>query len=643
MYACVVGRSTVDNRAVAQILGEIADLLEIKGENAFKIRAYRSAADTIAAWGDAVARMEEPQLRDLPGIGKDLAKKIAELTSTGVLTYHQELLQEFPPTILDLLRLQGVGPKTVALLYSSLSIKNLDELAAAAREGRLRAIKGMGAKKEALILKAIEERERDAGRHLLADTTSVAAELVAHLRQAAPAVEFIPVGSLRRGCETCGDIDILAVGGDASLMDVFVSHSRVERVLGQGETKSSVRLQGGYQADLRLVPADSRGAAMQYFTGSKAHNITLRDRAVQRGLKLNEYGLFRLVPRDAGAEAIEGDEKIAGATEEGVYEALGLPWIDPALRENRGEIDAADAGSLPRLLSLSDLLGDLHMHTTATDGRDSLEAMAEAAHRLGHRYIAITDHSKALAMANGLDETRALAHAAAIRALNGRFEDLTLLAGIECDILADGTMDLAEDCLAQLDFVIASVHSHFSQDEAQMTDRVLRALACPWVDVLGHPTGRMLLRRDPIRLNIDAVFTAAAANGVALEINCNVNRLDLNDSLARTARDRGIPLVVSTDAHSIGELNGQRWGVQVARRAWVRPDDVLNTRPLDDFRTRLRRNARRTVGRDPRSGPGKRDPRSDPGERDPRSGPGERDPQRRPGDPNPPSGPGNTP
>jgi DNA polymerase (family X) len=602
----------VDNRAVAQVLGEIADLLEIKGENAFKIRAYRSAADTITAWGDAVARMDEQQLRDLPGIGKDLAKKIVELTTTGVLSYHQELLQEFPPTILDLLRLQGVGPKTVALLYASLNIRNLDELAAAAREGRLRSLKGMGAKKEALILKAIEERERDAGRHLLADTTAVAAELVAHLRAAAPAVEFIPVGSLRRGCETCGDIDILAVGGDTSLMDIFAGHPRMERVLGRGDTKSSVRLQGGYQADLRLVPADSRGAAMQYFTGSKAHNIVLRDRAIQQGLKLNEYGLFR----------VEGDAKVAGETEEGVYEALGLAWIDPALRENRGEVDAAASGDLPRLLSASDLLGDLHMHTTESDGRDTLEAMAEAAQRLGHRYIAVTDHSKALAMANGLDETRALAHAARIRELNGRFENLTLLAGIECDILADGTMDLAEDCLAQLDFVIASVHSHFSQDEAQMTDRVLRALECRWVDVLGHPTGRLLLKRDPVRLNMDAVFTAAAATGVALEINCKVDRLDLNDSLARTARDRGIPLVVSTDAHSTTGLTGQRWGVQVARRAWVRPDDVLNAHALDVLLPRLRRNARR-VGRDPRSGPGTSDPRSGPGDRDPGSGPGD--------------------
>jgi DNA polymerase (family X) len=572
----------VDNRSIAQTLGEIADLLEIKGENAFKIRAYRSAADTIAAWGDAVARMDETQLRELPGIGKDLAKKLLELTSTGVLTYHQELLQEFPPTILDLLRLQGVGPKTVALLYSALNIRGVDDLAAAARDGRLRALKGMGAKKEALILKAIEERERDAGRHLLADTTAVAAELMAHLRAAAPDVEFIPVGSLRRGCDTCGDIDILAAGGDASLMDVFASYPAVERVLGQGETKSSVRLQGGYQADLRLVPADSRGAAMQYFTGSKAHNIVLRDRAIQRGLKLNEYGLFR----------IEGDEKIAGETEEGIYEALGLAWVDPALRENKGEVEAAESGALPRLLSLTDLIGDLHMHTTASDGRDTLEAMAEGAHRLGHRYIAITDHSKALAMANGLDEARALAHAAAVRALNDRYEGLTLLAGIECDILADGSMDLADDCLAQLDLVVASVHSHFSQDEVQMTDRVLRALECPWVDVLGHPTGRLLLKREPVRLNMDVVFDAAKANGVALEINCKVDRLDLNDSLARVARDRGIKLVVSTDAHSVAGLSGQRWGVQVARRAWVRPDDVLNSLPLDALRHALRRNVR---------------------------------------------------
>jgi DNA polymerase (family 10) len=453
------------------------------------------------------------------------------------------------------------------------------------REGRLRELRGMGARKEALILKALEERRRDSGRHLLSDTTAVSAELVSWLRERAPGVEAIPVGSLRRGCDTCGDIDILALAGeddDARVMESFTEFPRVERILGQGDTKTSVRIAGGYQADLRLVPRHSRGAAMQYFTGSKAHNIALRDRAIQHGYKLNEYGLFR----------IDGDERVAGETEEGIYEALGLAYVEPELREHRGEIEAALAGSLPRLVGQADLRGDLHMHTTETDGRDPLEAMAEAARRLGHEYVAITDHSRALAMANGLDESRALAHAARIRALNGRIEGLTLLAGIECDILPDGRMDLADDCLAQLDLVIASVHSHFSLDEARMTDRVLRALECPYVDVLGHPTGRLLLKRDGYRLNMEQVVNAAAGHGVALEINCQTDRLDLNDSHARLARDRGARLVVSTDAHSVAALTNQRWGIAVARRGWVTPDDVLNARPLAAMRVLLRRNRR---------------------------------------------------
>jgi DNA polymerase (family 10) len=570
----------VDNRPIAQVFAEIADLLEIKDANAFKIRAYRTAAETIAAWPDPITRLDEKQLRDLPGVGRDLAAKIRELADTGACAYHQELLQEFPPTILDLLRLQGVGPKTVAMLYSALNIQSVEALAAAAREGRLRGLKGMGPKKEALILKAIEEREKDAGRHLLTETTATADHVIAYLRERAPEVEFIPVGSLRRGCETCGDIDILAVGGDAALMEIFLQHPLVERVLGHGETKSSVRLQGAYQADLRLVPRESRGAAMQYFTGSKAHNIIVRDRAVQRGLKLNEYGLYR----------VDDDSRVAGETEEGIYEALEMGWIEPELRENRGEIDAAVRRTLPRLITQSDLRGDLHMHTTVTDGRDTLEAMAAGAHRLGHRYAAITDHSKALAMANGLDETRALEHAARIRALNGRYEGLTLLAGIECDILPDGRLDLAADCLAELDIVIASVHSHFHQDESQMTDRVLRALECPWVDVLGHPTGRLLLKREPVRLDVEKVTAAAARYGVALEINCQVDRLDLNDRHARAARDRGVHLTISTDAHSVAALRNQRWGVQTARRAWAGADDVLNTRELDGLRASLRRN-----------------------------------------------------
>ncbi len=390
------------------------------------------------------------------------------------------------------------------------------------------------------------------------------------------------MGSVRRGCDTCGDIDILAVGGDPVLMELLLQHPRVERVLGHGDTKSSVRLQGGYQADLRLVPAESRGAAMQYFTGSKAHNIVVRDRALQRGLKLNEYGLFRL----------DDDHRIAGESEEGIYEALGLEWIAPELRENRGEIEAASHGALPRLITLADLRGDLHMHTTATDGRDDLDSMAAAAQRLGHEYIAVTDHSKAMAMSNGLDERRALEHAARVRALNGRYEGLTLLAGIECDILADGTLDLSDDCLAQLDWVVASVHSHFGQEESQMTERLLRALECPWVDVLGHPTGRLLLKREPARVNMDLLTAAAARLGVALEINAQTARLDLSDTHARLARERGVRLVISTDAHSVGALNNLRWGVQMARRAWATPHDVLNTRGLNELRDSLRRNRR---------------------------------------------------
>jgi DNA polymerase (family X) len=569
----------VDNRQVAQVFAEIADLLEIKGENAFKIRAYRTAADTIGTWADPVARMDDRQLRELPGIGKDLAAKVRELTDTGRCQYHQELLQEFPPTILDMLRLQGVGPKTVALLYTVLNIRTVDELADAARSGRLRELKGMGARKEALILKAVAERQKDTGRHLLADTTAAAAELVVYLRERAPTVDFIPVGSLRRGCETCGDIDVLAIGAEPTLMEAFVGYPKVERVLGHGDTKSSVLLRGGYQADLRLVQPESRGAAMQYFTGSKTHNIVLRDRAIQRGLKLNEYGLFR----------VPGDERVAGETEEAIYDALDLTWIAPELRENRGEVEAAQGRSLPRLVSEADLRGDLHMHTNVTDGRDDVEAMAEAAHRLGYEYVAITEHSKALAMANGLDERRALDHAARVRSLNGRYPGLTLLAGIECDILPDGALDLEDDCLAQLDIVIASVHSHFSQDESQMTDRLVRALDCRWVDVLGHPTGRLLLKREGLRIRLDAVLDAAARHGVALEINCQVDRLDLNDAHARLARERGVRLAISTDAHSVTALGNLRWGVMVARRAWLTPDAVVNTRTLGDLRPLLRR------------------------------------------------------
>ncbi len=574
--------ATLDNLAIARVLGEIADLLEIKAENAFKIRAYRNAADIVAHAPDNAAGLDEAALREWSGIGKDLAARIVEIARTGTCQIHTDLLAEFPPTLLDLLRLQGVGPKTAALLYREINVRSVEELEQAIAAGRVRELKGMGAKKEQLLLKALVERKQHAGRHLLADADAVSSTLVEWLQEREPGVEFVPVGSLRRGNETCGDLDILAIGAGASVMDAFCNYRLVERILGRGDTKSSVLLYGGYQADLRLVAPESRGAAMQYFTGSKAHNIALRDRALERGLRLNEYGLFQ----------VSDLTPVAGQTEEGIYEALGLAWVPPELRENRGELAAAEARTLPTLIERAQLRGDLHMHTTETDGKDDLETMVAAARAAGLEYIAITDHSKALAMANGMDETRVRAHAKRIRELNARTDDITVLAGIECDIMPDGRMDLADDCLAELDIVIGSVHSAHQQDEATMTARLLRAIDNPYVDIIGHPTGRQLMRREPSRLDIEAVCTAAAAHGVALEINCNPLRLDLSDANARLAHERGVKIVISTDAHSTRELDARGWGLLTARRAWATSEHVLNTLPVDTFRKALRRNKR---------------------------------------------------
>ena len=572
----------MDNAAIARILREVADLLEIKGENPFKIRAYRNCADITANHPHELGLLDEVGLREIPGIGKDLAARIREIGQSGDAEFHRELLAEFPPTILELLRLQGVGPKTVATLYRDLGVKTLEELEQACKDGRIRALKGMGAKKEVLILKALEERKRFAGRHLLSKACDASAALQEYLRERAPEATIDAVGSLRRGYETCGDLDLLATAAPASLMDAFIEYPLVERVLGHGETKSSVLIQDGFQADLRLVAADSRGAAMQYFTGSKAHNIALRDRAIGMGFKLNEYGLYRT--SDEG--------RVAGEREEDIYAALGLDWVPPELREMRGEISSAEARALPRLIERADLRGDLHIHTTETDGKDDIRTMAMAAKEAGLAYIAITDHSQSLAMANGLDERRALAHAARIRAVDAEGLGIRLLAGIECDIKPDGSLDLADDCLAALDIVVASVHSAFTQERREMTDRVIRAITNPHVDILGHPTGRMLLKREAYPIDVEAVIDAAAPLGIAIEINSQPYRLDLHDVHARLARDRGVPIVISSDAHARHAFATLRWGVTVARRAWLRPADVLNTQPFDDFRASLRRHRR---------------------------------------------------
>jgi DNA polymerase (family 10) len=568
----------VDNAALARYLSEIADLLEIRGDNPFKIRAYRNASEVVIAETRRVTELDEAALRELPGIGKDLAQRIHEFATAGDSPFRQELAASFPPTLLELLRLQGVGPKTVKRLYDEMGIASLDALEDAAKSGRIRAMKGMGSRKEALILKAIDERRRYVGRHLAATVATTAQAIIDRLSWLEPATEIIPVGSLRRGAETCGDLDLLAAGGTAALMTAFVGQPDVIRVLGLGDTKASVLLTSGLQADLRLVETASKGAALQYFTGSKSHNIALRDRALSRGMRLNEYGLFLL-----------DGTRLAGDTEEDIYDALGLEYVPPELREFRGEIERAAARSLPHLIERSDLHGDLHMHTTTTDGKDGIDAMATAAKAAGLQYIAITDHSQALAMAGGLDEHRALAHAATIREIGRRLDGITLLAGIECDIRPDGTMDLTDDCLAQLDVVIASVHSGFSQEPAALTERYLRAIENPWVDVLGHPTGRLLLKREPLAFDLDAVIAAAVRRGVAIEINCQVDRLDVGDGIARHALEKGARLVISSDAHSVKAFATLDLGVRVARRAWATAADVLNTRPLAELRQQLRR------------------------------------------------------
>jgi DNA polymerase (family 10) len=571
--------SPLDNRAVARTLSEIADLLELKGDNPFKIRAYRNAVDIVSHAAEQVAGLDEAALRSWNGIGKDLAGRIREIALTGDCAIRQGLLTEFPATLLEVLRLQGVGPKTVAILYRELRIKSLDDLSAAAKAGRIRTIKGMGAKKEQLILQAIEEQQRHAGRHLLSRATETAEGIVAYLKALAPAAEIITVGSVRRGQETSGDLDILASGAEAALTDAFVQYPGVERVLGHGGGKASVLMRGGFQADLRIVKTEQRGAAMQYFTGSKAHNIVLRDRALTRGWKLNEYGLFDT-----------DDRSIAGASEEQIYKALGMAYIAPELRENRGEIEAAEADTLPHLIEASDLRCDLHMHTTESDGRERLETMVSAAQAKGLEFVAITDHTQSLAMANGLDETRTLAHAENIRKLSKSLKGFTVLAGAEVDILSDGRLDLADDCLAALDIVIVSLHSQLQQDEGETTRRLIRAIEHPSVDILGHPTARWLLRRDGVRLKLEKVIDAAVANGVALEINSQPHRLDLCDSHARLARDRGAKLAINSDAHEIPALGYTRWGILTARRAWLTKDDVINTRPLKAFKAGLRRN-----------------------------------------------------
>ena len=574
----------MENQEIARVLWETADLMEIAGEDSFRIRSYRNGATAVEGYPERIAdilRDPKRNVTEIPGIGKGLAHVLAEIVERGSCERRDLLLQKFPPTALEFLKIQGLGPKSIALIFEHYRISTIDELERLCHEQKLRVLPRMGAKLEEKVLRSIAQYRQRSGRYLLSYAEAVAAELIEALGQV-PGVDAItPAGSLRRGRETVGDLDLLVTGPAAhAALERFVKYPRVEEVLGRGENKASARVgREGLQVDVRALAPENFGAAMQYFTGSKDHNVAIRTRAVKMGLKLSEYGLFRL----------EGDIRVAGETEEGVYRGLGLPWIPPELRENCGEIEAAAEGRLPELVELAQIRGDLHMHTTETDGRAPLDEMAEAARARGYEYIAITDHSKALAMANGLDEKRVVAFARQVREINrdGMFSGLRIFSGIECDILKDGSLDLANDALAELDLVIASVHSHMNMEAAEMTGRLLRALECPHVRILGHPTGRLLLHRDPFPFDFDRVAAEAVRRGVWLEINASPERLDLHGALIRNAQAKGARFAISTDAHHPKQLDYMRYGVVTARRGWLGPNDILNTLPAGRFAAAL--------------------------------------------------------
>ena len=577
-----------DNQALAAEFHETADLLEINGDEPFRVRSYRRAAEAIEGLTEQVSDLlaHPGKLLEVPGIGKGMLAHLQQMFRDGHLQLHTELLGKYRPGILHLLKIQGLGPKTIALIWSAYQVCDLEGVEKLAREGRLRSLPRMGEKHEQKILKAIEEYRRISGRFLLDEADQTARRIIEHLAGLAGVDRIIPAGSFRRGQETVGDLDLLITGDccahppqRAAVLERVLSLPGMADVLAQGENKVSFRLHNGMQVDVRLLPRESYGAALQYFTGSKAHNVALRQRALKLGYSLNEYALSRA---DSG-------EPVAGRTEEGIYARLGLDYIEPELREDRGEIPAAEQHRLPQLLTLADIRADLHMHTVETDGRCTLEEMAEAARARGYEYIAVTEHSKNLAFANGLDDRRALAHAARIRAMNRQIEGIEVLAGIEVDILADGSLDLSSEVLGQLDVVIASVHSRFQQSEAEMTARLVRAISSPHVCWLGHPTGRLLLRRDAYRFDLNAVLDAAAAHDVAMELNAYPDRLDLCDLHLRRARERGVKIAINTDAHHTSHLEMMKYGVQQARRAWLTRDDVLNTLPLREFCRALRR------------------------------------------------------
>ena len=578
----------MDNATMARLLEQTADLMEIDGADGFRVRSYRRAAEAVdATTVDLAACCEDTaKLLEIPGIGKSMAANLQALERTGTMPLRDELLAKYGTGILELMKLPGMGPKTIALFWSAAQVNSIDALAAAIDGGKLAELPRMGQKALDKIKKGIEDYRRSSGRFRIDQAQEAAERLTAYLMKFDGVERVTPAGSLRRGRETAGDLDLLVTGSacepdntDAAV-EYVAAYPGVADLIVKGENKVSFHLETGMQVDVRLLPSASYGAALQYFTGSKAHNVTLRQRALKLGYTLSEWALARLE---------DESQVVAAATEEEIYRALGMAWIPPELRENLGEIDIAAEHKLPRLIEERDIKGDVHMHTTATDGRNSIREMAEAGIARGFEYIAITDHSKALAMTNGLDEKRALEHLKRIKEVERELEGrIRIFTGIEVDILADGALDMDDEVLAQMDVVIASIHSRFDQSREETTARTLRAIENPHVKILGHPTGRLILRREPFAIDMGAVMRRAAELGVAMEHNAAPERLDLCDRDLRLAKELGCRIAINTDAHDVRTVGRMGYGVRQLRRAWLGPQDVLNTLGAEEFVGSLR-------------------------------------------------------
>jgi DNA polymerase (family 10) len=570
----------VHNATIEAIFDEIADLLDIQGANPFRVRAYRNAARTIGDLGTDITTLmaQGTALTEIPGIGADLAKKIEEIVSTGKSEFLERLHKQLPPAITDLLKIPGLGPKRVKVLWRDLKIQTLEQLLQAAREGRIQELPGFGEKTEEKIVEAAQAHLSQARRFKLAVAAQYAEGFAAHMRRGRGVERVDIAGSFRRMRETVGDIDLIVIARDAGqAMGRFTSYEEVKEVLASGPTRGSVVLKAGIQIDVRIIPKESYGAALVYFTGSKAHNIAIRRIAQDKGFKMNEYGVF------------DGERRIAGETEESVYEAVGLPWIAPELREDRGEVEAALAGTLPQLIELSDLRGDLHAHSKASDGHNTIREMAKAAQAAGLEYVAITEHSQRLTVARGLDAIRLVKQGAEIDRLNRELDGITVLKGIEVDILEDGSLDLPDSVLAHLDVVVAAVHSRFDLPRAKQTQRILAALDNPVVAILAHPLGRLIEEREPYDVDMQKIIRKAKAKKIALELNAHPERLDLLDIYCQMAKQEGALVSINSDAHSTYEFGMLRFGVGQARRGWLEKKDVLNTRTLEELKAWLSR------------------------------------------------------